>query len=520
MNNQKIPLADTNAFKGLFLDYINKNSNLKAFYGNYPNLDGFKDQLSNKKTDPAVREILTQELEKQYEGILTESAVADNIRLLKKNTTFTITTGHQLNIFTGPLYFIYKIITVINLCERLKKEFLDKDFVPVYWMASEDHDYDEIKSFHLFGNKYTWETDQTGAVGRFSTGSIKEVIDALPEKAPLFEEAYLTSKNLAEATRKFVNGLFGKYGLVCVDGDSRALKNLFKDIIIDDLENHQANDLAEKTSKKLDSFGYQPQVYPRIINLFYSKNGVRQRILKEGNQFTVNETDISFSPQEIISLVDATPEVFSPNVILRPLYQEMILPNLAYIGGPAEVAYWLQLKSVFDHYTTPFPILVPRNFAMIINKGLYKRIEKLGIRTDELFKDFHDLKQEFIARNSDGEIILDDEIKQVNELFNKIKSKASLVDKSLEGFVAAEAVKTNKSLENIAKRLRKAEESKQDTEISQLENVLSKLFPAGNLQERHDNFLNFYLNNPGFIDELKSAFDPLDFSFNVISYHE
>jgi len=98
--------------------------------------------------------------------------------------------------------------------------------------------------------------------------------------------------------------------------------------------------------------------------------------------------------------------------------------------------------------------------------------------------------------------------------------KAAKVDKSLEGVVAAEAAKTNKSLENISKRLRRAEESKQEIEISQLENILSKLFPSGNLQERHDNFLNFYLNNPQFIVELKSAFDPLDFKFNVISYHE
>jgi bacillithiol biosynthesis cysteine-adding enzyme BshC len=387
-------------------------------------------------------------------------------------------------------------------------------------MASEDHDYDEIKSFNLFGKKYTWETEQTGAVGKFSTESIKNILEELPEKTPLFEKAYQENGNLSSATRIIVNELFGKYGLVCIDGDSRELKGLFKEVIKDDLQNHKANDLSGNASEKLNKLGYQSQVYPRSINLFYCENGFRQRIVKEHDHYQVMETDLSFNANEILDLVEKKPEVFSPNVILRPLYQEIILPNLAYIGGPAEVAYWLQLKVVFDNYKIPFPILLPRNFALVINKNIHKKIETLGIKADELFFDFQELKQVFLTRNSDTEISIEKEIKEISDLFEHIKNKANKVDKSLEGFIAAEGVKTNKSLDNISKRLRKSEEKRQEIEINQLENVLNKLFPNGGLQERHDNFLNFYLNNPDFIEDLKAAFDPLDFRFNIISYNE
>ncbi len=520
MNVQKISLAETKAFKGLFLDYINQKPGLKPFYGNFPSIEGFAKQLTEKQIDQSTRNILAGELLNQYSCISIDEITKKQINLLKDENTFTITTGHQLNIFTGPLYFIYKILTVINLCERLKSEFPDKNFIPVYWMASEDHDYDEIKYFNLFGKKYIWETSQTGAVGKFSTEDIKNIITELPEQAPLFEKAYLENKNLTEATRVIVNELFGKYGLICLDGDSPSLKSLFVDIVKDDLLNHKANLHAEKTSAELNSLGYSPQVYPRSINLFYMENGLRNRIIKEENEYKVNDSELTFSEEEIIQLANSNPEIFSPNVILRPLYQEVILPNLAYIGGPAEVAYWLQLKSIFDNYNVSFPILLPRNFALVINKGLGKKIEKLGLSTQELFDDYQQLKQNFVARNADSEIQINDEINQINQLFDQIKAKANEVDKSLDGFIAAEGAKTNKSLDNIAKRLRKAEENKQEIEINQIENVLSKLFPNGSLQERHDNFLNFYLNNPQFIEELKSVFDPLDFKFNVINYNE
>jgi len=520
MNIQKLAFEETNAFKGLFLDYINRKKSLSPFYGNSPDLAGFKKQIESKTFPSGSRKVLVKALKEQYANLQTNDLVKNNIKSLEKENTFTVTTGHQLNIFTGPLYFIYKIITVINLCEKLKTEFPENNFIPVYWMASEDHDFEEIRSFNLFGKNYQWETSQTGAVGKFSPDGISKIIEELPERIELFEKAYLGNQTLSEATRQITNELFGEYGLVVLDADDKDLKSLFKDVIADDLHNHKANDLAGKAAEKLTQMGYSSQVYPRSINFFYIENGIRERIIKDSDNFLVKNSNISFSLAEINRVIDETPEKFSPNVVLRPLYQEMILPNLAYIGGPSEVAYWLQLKTIFETYRTPFPILVPRNYGLVITKNIHQKFEKLGIKPNEIFRDFHDLKMTYIARNSDDEISITSEIEKVMQNFECIKNKAGKVDKSLDGFIAAEAAKTQKSLENIGKRIRKSEEKKLEIELNQLENLKIKLFPDNNLQERHDNFLNFYINNPHFIEDIKNVFEPLDFRFNIVSYNE
>lgn len=520
MNIQKVALSEANSFKGLFLDYIKRKKSINEFYNNYPDIGGFEKQIKEKKFPAENRRILVKSLAQQYENFAAGKPVKANLDLLAQENTYTITTGHQLNIFTGPLYFIYKIVTIINLSAKLKAQFPDKNFVPVYWMASEDHDFEEIQSFNLFGKKYTWETDQTGAVGDFSLDGIEKIFEALPEKIELFEKAYLNSRSLSDATRFFVNELFGQYGLVIIDAHRPELKSTFHPVIKDDLENHKANDLAGKTTKKLVKLGYQSQLYPRSINFFYLNDGLRERIYKDGEYFKVKNTDLKFSREEILDILEKNPEKFSPNVVLRPLYQETILPNLAYIGGPAEVAYWLQLKGIFDEYNLPFPILVPRNYALVVSKSLSQKVEKLGVKYKDLFMDFQELKVRYLAQNAENEISIEKETEKSLQNYECIKIKANKVDPSLEGFIAAEAAKAKKSLENIGKRIRKAEEKRQEVEINQLENIKNKLFPNGQLQERHDNFLNFFINNPHFIHDLVKVFDPLDFNFNVIIYNE
>src|SRR5882762_5110009 len=195
MQLHKIALADTRSFSSFFLDYISQKESLKKFYHRFPVIQDFKEQITEKSTSfpQAHRNILSKTLSKQYEGIKISEQVAENIKSLTDSKTFTVTTGHQLNIFTGPLYFIYKIVTVINACKKLKETYPDFHFVPVYWMASEDHDYEEIKSFRLYGKKYTWTTEEKGAVGRFSTKSFDRLLKEIPGDITLFKEAYLKS---------------------------------------------------------------------------------------------------------------------------------------------------------------------------------------------------------------------------------------------------------------------------------------------------------------------------------------
>jgi bacillithiol biosynthesis cysteine-adding enzyme BshC len=516
MECKKIDLKETNSFSKIFIDYINQDLSLAPFYDLPPTKESFKKIIEKRTLDNEKREILTDILNQQYSGFQVSEATALNIERLKEKNTYTITTGHQLNIFTGPLYFIYKILTVINACEILNKAHPDHHFIPVYWMASEDHDIDEIRSFSLFAKKYTWDTGQTGPVGRMDPGSLKEVLEMLPERSEIFEKAYLENDTLAKSVRYYVNELFGDSGLIVIDADNGALKSQIIHVLRDDLLDHHANDLVESTSAELAELGYKSQVYPRAINLFYISGNIRKRIIKEAGVFKVFETDLAFTEDEILKELESSPEKFSPNVILRPLYQEVILPNVAYVGGPAEVAYWLQLKSTFAHFGIQYPILLPRNFALIINKGLMKKMRKLMISAEEIIMPVVELKNKYMEEHREFNVDLESEIKIMEELFESVRNKSKMVDQSLEGFVQSERAKVSKSLENIGKRINKSEEQKQSVALNQIQNLKDKLFPEGGLQERTDNFLNFYINNPGFLEDIKKKLDPFDYRFNII----
>lgn len=516
----KTDLAKTGFFSDLFLDYLSKKPELTNFYDSFPEIPNFISAAKKINFSTEKREVLHRSLLNQYQGLEIKKEVRDAIDSLKKETTYTVTTGHQLNIFSGPLYFIYKIVTVVKAAKILNQQNKDLHFVPVYWMASEDHDFEEINHFHLFNKKFTWESDQKGPVGRFKTDGLEKIFAEIKEALPLFQKAYLEHKNLAAATRYFVNELFGKEGLLIIDGDDKELKQQFIPVIKDELVNHVSSELITKASNDLENLGYKLQINPRQINLFYIETGLRERIVREGSVYKVLNTGIEFSEKEIHTVVEKNPEKFSPNVALRPVYQQLILPNVAYCGGPAEVAYWLQLKSLCDHYKVSFPILLPRNFGLYINQGNYKKLQKTGIAAQELLQEDHKLKEKIIEKISGEDFRLNEDIESIEFTFERLRNKAAKVDPTLDGFVAAEKQKALKIMEGIERRLKKAEEGKNEVLINQVLNIKSRLFPEGSLQERKDNFLNFYLNDTAFIEKVENAFDPFDYKFYILMENE
>ncbi|MGB5928332.1 MAG: bacillithiol biosynthesis cysteine-adding enzyme BshC [Cyclobacteriaceae bacterium] len=514
----RLPLFEKGVgFAPIFQAYMEKDEQLSDFHGLYPEADNFGEQMAGKKFSDEARIRLHDVLSSQYSQLSLSEATEKNLAALTDSDTYTVTTGHQLNIFTGPLYFIYKIVTTVNLAAELNRKYPEKHIVPVYWMASEDHDFEEISYFNLFGTKYQWDNGgQKGAVGRMNLQGMDALLEELPEAVPLFEEAYTRHDNLADATRYFVNELFGEEGLIVVDADDPALKKAFAPIIKDDLTNHTAKARVEEASARLDAMDYKTQIFPRDINFFYLTDTIRERIEANNGTYEVLGTDKTFTESELLTELEEHPERFSPNVVMRPLYQEVILPNLAYIGGPSEVAYWLQLKSMFDHYEVAFPIIMPRNFGLVITKTNTKKLRKLPLGPDDLFRPFHELKEEAIHELSENELTLEKERSVGKQVYESIFHKAAEVDPSLKGFVGAEDNKFLKSLENIEKRLKKAEEKRLETSVKQLEKLKDKLFPNSSWQERHDNFLNIYLNEPGFIDFLLHEIQPLDFRMNVM----
>ncbi len=513
---ENISFEETNCFSPLFLDYIKEKPELKPFYGSFPEIGAFETLIKERVFPEEKRNVLNKVLVEQYGPLNKTEAVDFNIHSLTHEKTFTVTTGHQLNIFTGPLYFIYKIVTTINACKSLKSKYPDYHFVPVYWMASEDHDFKEINHFNLFGKRYEWNTEQTGPVGKFKTHSISTVFHEIKESVDLFEQAYLDFSTLAEATRYFVNELFGDQGLIVLDADHEALKEVFIPVIRKEIFESIANPLVESASSELSNLGYKSQAYSREINFFFMEKELRERIVREGEGFKVLNTDYFFSNEEMNTLIENNPEKFSPNVITRPVYQETILPNLAYIGGPAEVSYWLQLKEAFKAFDTFFPALMPRNFGLIVNKANSKKLRKLNLELASIFEETNQLKTSFLEKNGETEFDLSAEKKEMAKLFEKIKEKATEVDKSLSGFIGAESAKSFKILEEIGKKIKKSTEANNEIALGQIDALKEKLFPEGVLQERHENFLNFYLNHPEFIQLLLDKFDAFDFKFNIL----
>jgi bacillithiol biosynthesis cysteine-adding enzyme BshC len=528
-----IPFKKTGYFSSLISDYLDENKKLKPFYNRFPKIEEFKAQMEEKSnTFPQTnRKILEEVLQEQYQGVKASKTTVANISALAQDETFTIVTGHQLNIFTGPLYFLYKIISTINLAKALKKAYPRNNFVPVYWMATEDHDFDEINYFNLHNKKIQWNRDASGAVGTLSTEGLEAVFETFSKEVghnthaenlkDLFKKAYLEHNSLSEATRYLANTLFGEYGLVIVDGDNIKLKNLFipyiKKDILDNLPYKKINETI--TALETVSSSYNIQVNPREINHFYLKDEIRERLLEKDGDFYVNNTKIQFTKDEILMELDAHPERFSPNVVTRPLYQEVVLPNLCYIGGGGELAYWLELRSSFDAMKVPFPILLLRNSALMLSEKENKKIQNLDLNPADLFLKQNSLINKRIREISNIDIDFSSQREHLRNQFEALYQLAEETDKSFLGAIKAQEVKQINGLNHLEKRLLKAQKIKLKDQVIRLTALQNKLFPNQSLQERSLNFSELYLEmGDGLIPFLIAALNPLKQEFLVLKY--
>ena len=527
-----IDYKETGYFSQTISDYLDNLPELNSFYSHRPDLKGFANLLEGKKII-ADRSILVNVLKSQYEQNGLSSAyhaqlALENISLLAAADTYTVTTGHQLNIFAGPLYFIYKIVTAIKLSRQLKEAFPDKNFVPVYWMASEDHDFAEINYTNIGGKKVHWWYEASGATGRINPDTMRQALNQYKgalgiekhahELAEIVESAYTKFDKLADATRYLVNALFGQYGLVIIDADDHQFKQHFAPIIEQDIIEQNSFKNISATNEQLQKLGVHIQVNPREINFFYLLDGLRERIVFENDHYQVLNSEISFTEAELKQEIKQFPERFSPNVVMRPLYQECILPNIAYIGGGAEVVYWLELKSNFDHYKVDFPILILRNSGLVIDKESATKISKMELQAADLFRTGDQIKNDWVQKHSKHTLNLTEEWRELSAVFEKLKLRACKIDNTLAPSTEAVQARLKHAIDNLEKKLVKAEKKNYHTRLEQVESIKADLFPKDSLQERSENFGLFYVKwGQTFIDELIRNFEPLDFKFTVLT---
>jgi bacillithiol biosynthesis cysteine-adding enzyme BshC len=507
--SKRIPYQQTGYFSGLITDYLSGNEFLKFFYEHPVSPEGIEAAIHHRENYPTDRGLLVKSLEEQYEGLPVQEAVMKNLDLLSKNNAFTITTAHQPAIFTGNLYFIYKILHVIKIAETLSKSYPDKYFVPVFYMGSEDADLDELGHIYLDNEKINWDTEQSGAVGRMLPKGLDKIIQRIEgeyagypygqELTQLLKDCYSNAENIQQATLELLHRLFGTHGLIVLIPDNRLLKTVMRGIFKDDLTNHIPFKITKQNIDQLIT-RYPVQANPREINLFYLKGDIRERLDLKDGMYIVHNTNLHFTPEEMERELANFPERFSPNVILRGLYQDTILPNIAFVGGGGEMAYWLELKPLFNHYRVPFPVLILRNSFLLIKKNWKSKIEKAGLTPETFFKPEEELMENFVRRNSVHQLNLQEQMGELHSFYNSLKDISEAVDKTLGQHVEKLKAQALQKLEELEKKIVRAEKKNHEEVRSMIHEFREELFPFNNLQERIENFIPWYAAyGPAFI---------------------
>ncbi len=601
MHISKIPFSELPMLAKTDRAYSENDPLLSDFYKYAPKLESFEQIIADKKNDKTDRKTLVEVLRAQYKNLEKFTNVQNNIKALLSENTFTITTAHQPSLLLGPLYFVYKIFSVINLCEKLNKsmgyevlgkagnptlntKYVTPTFVPVFVIGGEDHDFEEVNNINIFGKKLVWEKSDlltkenqpnishsnAGAVGMMHTDSLKPVLEELKKMmnvdtdetaAELYakiEKAYTSDTLYQDATQDLLNALFGKYGLVVLNMNDKTLKRLFILVMEREIREQPSKKLVQDTQAQLETRGFKPQAFARDINLFYMGDSrlvswspsqlvqdqptnrptdhptnFRERIVEEDGIYKVLNTEkLWICLSNILEELHAHPERFSPNVVLRPLYQETVLPNLAYVGGGGELAYWLERKTQFEYFGINFPMLVRRNSVLWLDKTTQEKLSRLKIDTGQLSVDKEQnnfqlkdlalhpdvLAKKYVAGNTTQALSFEEEKKELAAIFDKITERAKSVDASLEKTVLAEKTKQLQAVEAIEARLVKAEKQRHETSLNQLRALQQKLFPNQGLQERTDNFIPIYIKQgDAFFEVLKDNLNPFEQGLMVIS---
>ena len=493
-----IPFSSTQMFSKLINDYLEGKGTALDFVQYAPNLEGYRAAIEGRKKHPINRGLLFDVLTKQYANLPQENAVNNQIALLNKDNTFVVTTAHQPNLFTGPLYFFYKIIHAIQLAASLKESFPECNFIPVYYMGSEDADLEEVGSFNLDLKNYQWATKQTGAIGRMQVDDalllllkqLESYWTILPQGQKALEilkAAYQKGKTISEATLSFVHAFFGSKGLLVLQPDDAALKAAFIPVMEKELLTGFSHLAIQPTIAAL-SKDYHVQSEGRSINLFYLKDNLRARIEKQDEKYIVVDSAMQFTEAEIIAELHQYPERFSPNVILRGVFQENILPGVVFVGGGGELAYWMELKNVFQAVGVHYPLLQLRNSFLLMSHKQAEQWTAMQFEEQDLFKPILELEIAYVKKHSNIKLDLQDQLNQLSNLYTSIKNEVVQVDPTLGAHTENLASQAKAKLVALEKKMVRAERRKQAVDLQRIHRIKKELFPLDNLQERVEHF--------------------------------
>ena len=520
MQITRIPFAEVPQFSRRDVAYATGHADFDPFIKYPVTLEAFADVMRDKAEDQTDRQLLVDELLAQYEGMQDADGARTQVRSLLNGDAFTVITAHQPSLFTGPLYFIHKICSTINLSRQLNERYPAKHIVPIFIVGGEDHDFDEINHARVNGRMITWEQTTGGSVSALSTDTLGPALNQLrdllgSDYSPddvyrRLRTAYTKHKTYGEATVAFVHDLFKHTELVVANPSRPAFKRAFLPYMEREIFEQVSQPLVEKAQARITAAGYGGQAHAREINLFYLQPGRRDRIVYQDGHYGVLDTSLLFTAAEFRAHLREFPERFSPNVVMRPIFQELIFPNLAYVGGGGEIAYWLERKEQFAAFGLNFPMLIRRNSALWIDKRSGRKLDKLGLDLRELMVDPNVTIRNYVAQRTENELSLAPELEALADLFNAMALKAKAIDPTLEAAALAEHSRQEKIVVQFESRLRRIEKRKFQSAMDDIKELSARFFPNGGLQERTDNFLTIYLDEgQAMFDVLIDALDPL-----------
>ena len=512
---ERLPFSDFKSFSRLFSTYAGEFDPLASFFAGDFRDPRQRGQIALQVADQfELREELVEILTGQNERFGAGDATHRNIQRLLDPTSVAVVTGQQLGLFTGPLYTILKAVTTIQLARRIESD-TGRPAIPVFWLEGEDHDFAEVASTSLFQGNRLLTLSYDGAqnhpdtypypVGRLEfSESIISVIDRLEEALPptdfrgdvleAVREAYKPGITFLDAFVRLMGRFFEGEGLVFATGDDPRIKRIAIPLFRKELKEHkQSAKMLGETSRKLED-SYHSQVRSEPVNLFLIIDNGRRSLQADGDGFTLKGTDLRYTLDDLLTLLDEKPETFSPNVVFRPLVQDTILPTAAYVAGPSEVAYFAQFRPLYEWAGIPMPIIYPRASVTLVEPKIKKVLQYFGSSITVFEQQLEQLFREMVLERMiiDPIETFDRASLHLQDAVDSVKSTIENIDPSLGKATEATRVALLSEWTKLKERTIKAEKRKQNHMRERLSKAQSNLYPNNSLQERIISPLYFF----------------------------
>ncbi len=511
------------------LDYINKDEKIMQFYpSHFKDRSSWQNIMDKVKNKPRNIELIDI-LKKQNMDFGADKKVIDRIEQIFEKNTYAVVTGQQVGIFTGPLYTIYKTATAIKLCSHLSQEF-EASFIPIFWMESNDHDIQEVNHIYLVDSQSNLVKLEYIPSGYIAGSTMKNAIieedfsdfihdfylhfhdtEFKEEIFKIIEESYQPSQNLSNGFACMMSKLFGKYGLIILDPSDRQIKGLMAEIFRNEIENPlRSTKSVNEMGEKLKAQGYDSQIEKKEDStcLFIEENGIRRKLLYRDGHFEIDGNRSILTKEQVLETLQVTPWKFSPNVALRPVAQDYILPTIAYIAGPGEISYFAQLNEVYQYNDVDMPIIYPRSSLIIIESKIQRIIDAYNLNISDLALNYEELFSR-ISRQKVGkgfEEIIESSRSEVERIFEKLTKELSNFDPDLKNISESVRRKVDHQFSILKEKAYQAQRSRDEITRNQIKRACVNIYPDGKPQERVFNIVQYLvLYGLEFIESIMSV---------------